>query len=1237
MGVLVGDERGCFARQRRLERFLILKRKRGDVAFAGPVVKVRRGLRICSPTKRRKVAGSPGNTSGLAGSGCQTRNLNRYCFDAEQSALFRRCESQALLDIGDMDVACSDCGALVIGTLLPGEGFKPKFAQLYIYDTDNEVSNRLLHFRDHSSAHGLDPTLVADLLEVMDSYNKLVQSFRMVRDFCRVNSNVPVRLRLFQNRAFDARTYNVPAVDEIAALIVGDFDVSQDERDIVVRERGGLLQRIHETHSKYMPLQYPLLFPYGEDQYQEDIKLNRTTCSKSIKKRVRVSLREFIAYRLMERCVEDSVVFRGRRLFQQFIVDLYSMIESQRLSFIRSNQSNIRAGFLSSVEEAVSCGDVDASSIGSRVVLPSSFTGGRRYMFNNCQDAMAICKSYGYPDLFLTVTCNPKWEEIQRHLTKTGNYAPYRPDISCRVFRIKLAKMMKDFRKGHFFGRVIASLYFIEFQKRGLPHAHILLWLDPRDKLGSPSAIDSVICAELPDEQLFPKLFANVTEFMMHGPCGKARPGCPCMVDNRRRDHGVSVLKNEIRIDNRNVVPYNPKLIMKYKAHVNIEYCNKSNCIKYLFKYITKGVDRVTAALEVGDDETVDEIKQYYDCRYLSPCESIWRTFRFDIHDRRPAVLRLTFHLRDERRVVYRDDSNLSSVLNRNSNKNSMFMAWMEANRCYSYGRSLTYAQFPNKFTYDSDDRVWRPRKSGTTIGRLTFVTPSTRELYYMSLLLNVQVGCQNFEDIRTVLGVVYDSYREACAELRLLANDRQFLDAIDELSFVGSGIYLRKVFVMMLLGGSMGDPLNVWTRKWKILCDGLLYKHRRLLNKSDLVVSDENLQQLCLVEVEKYLRLNANELSYQSSDMLVEHNCLFQNLNSEQLVAYHDIINAVANNGKTVVFGGDFRQILPVIPRGSRADIVHATINSSPLWVGCKVFKLTQNMRLQFSDNETDNADLRRFGKWILDIGDGKLGCSEDGEAMVEIPQEFCIPSFGDPIGDIVSSTYPCFLDNIGNLGFLSGRAILAPTLEIVESVNDYAVSIIPGKEKEYLSCDSMCKCDEDIGIDRRWITTEFLNDIKCSGMPNHKLVLKVGVPIMLLRNIDVSSGLCNGTRLIVSELGNDIIGASIINGSHAGEKVFITRMDLIPSDANVSITFERRQFPFSVCYAMTINKSQGETLTNVGLYLPKPVFSHGQLYVVVSRVKSNRGLKILALDDNGRACNITKNVVYQKVFQKN
>jgi ATP-dependent DNA helicase PIF1 len=339
---------------------------------------------------------------------------------------------------------------------------------------------------------------------------------------------------------------------------------------------------------------------------------------------------------------------------------------------------------------------------------------------------------------------------------------------------------------------------------------------------------------------------------------------------------------------------------------------------------------------------------------------------------------------------------------------------------------------------------------------------------------------------------------------------------------------------------------------------------------------------------------------------------------------------------GKTVVFGGDFRQILPVIPKGSRADIVHATINSSYLWRRCHVLTLSKNMRLQYSSNSIENEQLTVFAQWILDIGDGKIGEAQDGDFIIEIPQDLLIQSTSNLIGDIVDEIYPNLLDNIYTPNFFQNRAILAPTLEVVDKINDYVLALIPGDSKEYLSCDSIPKCSDDVGVDCRWITTEFLNDIKCSGLPNHKLILKIGVVVMLLRNINVSSGLCNGTRLIVNYMGTSVIGAKIVTGTHIGDEVYISIYNLIPSDANVSISFQRRQFPMCVCFGMTINKSQGQSLEYVGLYLPRPVFTHGQLYVAVSRVTSRKGLKILIVDDESRPKSNTINVVYPEVFQK-
>lgn len=175
-----------------------------------------------------------------------------------------------------------------------------------------------------------------------------------------------------------------------------------------------------------------------------------------------------------------------------------------------------------------------------------------------------------------------------------------------------------------------------------------------------------------------------------------------------------------------------------------------------------------------------------------------------------------------------------------------------------------------------------------------------------------------------------------------------------------------------------------------------------------------------------------------------------------------------------------------------------------------------------------------------------------------------------------------------------MNSEQFLAPTLEVVQKVNKYVLDLIPGEEKIYLSSDSICRTDESPGINSEWFTTKFMNEINCSGLPSHKIILKKGVPMILLRNLDQSAELCNGTRLIVVELGNNVIGAKVVTGNHFGEKVYIPRLNMIPSDPGIPFKFQRRQFPLSLCYAMTINKSQGQTLSNVGLYLPRDVFSH-------------------------------------------
>ncbi|XP_058225285.1 uncharacterized protein LOC131334341 [Rhododendron vialii] len=320
---------------------------------------------------------------------------------------------------------------------------------------------------------------------------------------------------------------------------------------------------------------------------------------------------------------------------------------------------------------------------------------------------------------------------------------------------------------------------------------------------------------------------------------------------------------------------------------------------------------------------------------------------------------------------------------------------------------------------------------------------------------------------------------------------------------------------------------------------------------------------------------------------------------------------------GITVVLGGDFRQILPVVPKGVREEIVNASLRRSDLWDDIHVLTLSLNMRLNTLDPR--NAD---FANFLMEVG-------TNPQEVVHLPTTIgrC-----QDLNELLSTVYPQLgVATVSTPTFLTERTILSARNDDVNAINCTALTIFPGNSYTYLAADKM---SEDNGMDRS-ITNrypnEYLNSLDPTGLPPFKLQLKAGCPIILLRNIAPKDGLCNGTRMMVVRCGSRIIEVKILTGAKFGQLAFIPRISLSPSSSDFPFHMTRRQFPIRLAYAMTINTSQGQSVKFVGVDLRTPVFSHGQLYVALSRCTSFDRISVLLPEE---ATDSTTNIVYPEVL---
>ncbi|XP_074301013.1 uncharacterized protein LOC141632360 [Silene latifolia] len=353
--------------------------------------------------------------------------------------------------------------------------------------------------------------------------------------------------------SLDQRVYNAPTSDEVAAVWLDNTMLQENESPhIVAYRRAETTHQIKHFYGCYDPLQYPLLLPKGKSGWHQGLKkvstptMDASTSSlfplsatvneepesliedaarRHTKADKRISCREYYAYKLQIR--PGNLLLRGGRFFQQFIVDMYVKVENTRLDFIRLNQDTIRADLYQGILDTLELGENSASNVGRRMIPPPSFLGGPRDMRRHYLNAMALVQKYGKPDIFLTMTCNPNWIEIKTELTP-GEKAHNRPDLVARIFHAKLTALRKEIMERKVFGEVVAVINVVEFQKRGLPHAHFLIILRGDDKIRNPESFDRYVSVEIPSREN-PHLRGAVLRHMMHGPCGKEFPKCQYM------------------------------------------------------------------------------------------------------------------------------------------------------------------------------------------------------------------------------------------------------------------------------------------------------------------------------------------------------------------------------------------------------------------------------------------------------------------------------------------------------------------------------------------------------------------------------------------------------------------------------------------------------------------------------------------------------------------------------------
>ncbi|KAL8133227.1 hypothetical protein AgCh_008622 [Apium graveolens] len=449
----------------------------------------------------------------------------------------------------------------LFGSLIPDEGKPPKFYQLYIYDTANETNNRL-RWINVQDGKKVEAEIIEGLTKMLDVTNELVHEFRTQRDHFDQDQVTELEITLKISRSDSGRENHIVSADDIVGIMVGDLDENC----------------------------VPTSVPTGDDGFHIQLKYGHS-CKKKSRKRQLISMKEYYSYKFQVRLNE------GGRLYQQYVVDAFSTIEQVRLWWFRKHQTTLLNELYRQISDSVRSGEVDSCNVGKGIILPAGFVGSRRYMQQNFQDALAVCRYIGHPDA-----------DSKKNLIKNVD----------NFVSAEIPDPLKD-KAGY-----EAVKAFEIHEPCGAKFQKSLCMKDQK-------------CI-----RHFPKKYSPSTTF--------DESGFPVY---RRRKTDVTVNVRKEDLDNKWVVPYNRNLLVKYQCHMNVEICCHTRSIKYLFKYCLKGHDRATVEIKghkKRDDQLnnrvpVDEINEYFDGRYICAAESAYHIFGYNIHYRTTSIQRLSFQL----------------------------------------------------------------------------------------------------------------------------------------------------------------------------------------------------------------------------------------------------------------------------------------------------------------------------------------------------------------------------------------------------------------------------------------------------------------------------------------------------------------------------------------------------------------------------------------------------------------